>query len=225
VPYLELENNKKYVLIGKTGSGKSTFFDLMNGLRSPQEGKITINNTETSEIMESWWKKNVFLLLQDSFIFRGTISDNILLDDIEKTADIEKLLADIGFADFFKRFSNGLNTSPKGGETLSGGERRIISILRLLLKPDYRMILIDEGKSGLDAELRNKIDKLMRKILENRLSITITHNLHEISNFDEVLFIHEGLLIKGNHEDLLLSNPDYAALIKEEQWLKQVNGE
>lgn len=214
IPSLTLSDNKKYVLVGRTGSGKSTLFDLLNGIMHPNEGSILINGTKTTEIAEDWWKKNCFVLLQDSYIFRGTIEDNILLGDTELQQDLDKLIAEQGFAAFFERFADGIKTNPQEGKELSGGEKRMVCLLRLLLKQQYQMILVDEGKTGLDAELRVKIDDLMQEVVANRLSLTITHDLGEITRYDEVLFVSEGTVIQDQHENLMANNEDYRDLIK-----------
>lgn len=214
IPSLTLSDNRKYVLVGRTGSGKSTLFDLLNGIMHPDAGSILINGTKTTEIAEDWWKKNCFVLLQDSYIFRGTIEDNILLGDTELQPDLDNLIAEHGFATFFERFTDGIKTNPKEGKELSGGEKRMVCLLRLLLKQQYQMILVDEGKTGLDAELRLKIDTLMQEVLADRLSLTITHDLAEITRYDEVLFVSEGTVIQDQHENLMENNQDYRELIE-----------
>lgn len=216
IPSLTLSDNRKYVLVGRTGSGKSTLFDLLNGIMHPQEGSILINGTKTTEIAEEWWKKNCFVLLQDSYIFRGTIEDNILLGDTELQQDLDKLIVEQGFASFFERFTDGIKTNPKEGKQLSGGEKRMVCLLRLLLKQQYQMILVDEGKTGLDAELRLKIDDLMQEVVADRLSVTITHDLDEITRYDEVLFVSEGTVIQDQHENLMANNEDYRDLLNAE---------
>ena len=216
IPSLTLSDNRKYVLVGRTGSGKSTLFDLLNGIMHPQEGSILINGTKTTEIAEEWWKKNCFVLLQDSYIFRGTIEDNILLGDTNLQQDLDKLIAEQGFASFFERFTDGIKTNPKEGKQLSGGEKRMVCLLRLLLKQQYQMILVDEGKTGLDAELRVKIDDLMQEVVADRLSLTITHDLDEITRYDEVLFVSEGTVIQDQHENLMANNEDYRDLLNAE---------
>ncbi|HPV14371.1 MAG TPA: ABC transporter ATP-binding protein [Candidatus Cloacimonadota bacterium] len=216
IPSLTLSDNRKYVLVGRTGSGKSTLFDLLNGIMHSQEGSILINGTKTTEIAEEWWKKNCFVLLQDSYIFRGTIEDNILLGDTNLQQDLDKLIAEQGFASFFERFTDGIKTNPKEGKQLSGGEKRMVCLLRLLLKQQYQMILVDEGKTGLDAELRVKIDDLMQEVVADRLSLTITHDLDEITRYDEVLFVSEGTVIQDQHENLMANNEDYRDLLNAE---------
>lgn len=216
IPSLILSWNKRYVLVGRTGAGKSTIFDLLNGIRIPQEGSILINGLKTSEISEDWWKKNCFVLLQDSYIFRGSIEDNILMDDTALRANLNDIIEEYGFTSFFTRFVDGIMTSPKEGISLSGGEKRIVCLLRLLLKQQYKMILIDEGKAGLDAELRAKIDFLMKKVMDSRLSVTITHDLNEITNYDEVLFVSNGIVLQDKHENLLTNSEDYRDLVKQE---------
>ena len=216
IPSLTLSDNRKYVLVGRTGSGKSTLFDLLNGIMHSQEGSILINGTKTTEIAEEWWKKNCFVLLQDSYIFRGTIEDNILLGDTNLQQDLDKLIAEQGFASFFERFTDGIKTNPKEGKQLSGGEKRMVCLLRLLLKQQYQMILVDEGKTGLDAELRLKIDDLMQEVVADRLSVTITHDLDEITRYDEVLFVSEGTVIQDQHENLMANNEDYRDLLNAE---------
>jgi len=92
----------------------------------------------------------------------------------------------------------------------------MVCLLRLLLKQQYQMILVDEGKTGLDAELRLKIDDLMQEVVADRLSVTITHDLDEITRYDEVLFVSEGTVIQDQHENLMANNEDYRDLLNAE---------
>lgn len=213
IPFLHLKSGFKYVLVGETGSGKSTLFDLVNGIRYPERGSIKINGIATTDIEESWWKSNVFILLQDSTIFRGNLGENILLDDLDKRELVNKIIIKYNFENFFNRFKNGLLTEPKEGNALSGGEKRIIGIIRLLLKPYYPIILIDEGKIGLDITLRYKLNNILEQKLKNRLSITITHDLEEFTNFNQVIFIHKGTVFTGKHDELLINNKYYKQFI------------
>ena len=105
---MKLVRGEKYVLIGATGSGKSTFIDLVNGIRSPQNGSIKINEIKIDDISHDWWKKNVFVLLQDSTIFRGNLLENILIDDIWKGEDkLKEVILENDLSNFFKRFEIG----------------------------------------------------------------------------------------------------------------------
>lgn len=209
IPSLQLSDNKRYVLVGRTGAGKSTLFDLLNGIRMPQEGSILFNGMQSSEISEEWWKKNSFVLLQDSHIFRGNIEDNILMEDVEFKGSLDNIIAEKGFTSFFTRFADGIKTDPREGVSLSGGEKRMVCLFRLMLNNQYKMILIDEGKTGLDAELRAQIDVIMQDALDARLSVTITHDLNEIVNYDEVIFVSEGTVVQDRHESLLERSEDY----------------
>lgn len=211
---MKLVRGEKYVLIGATGSGKSTFFDLVNGIRSPQNGSIKINEIKIDDISLDWWKKNVFVLLQDSTIFRGNLLENILIDDIWKGEDkVKEVILENDLCNFFKRFENGFLSELKEGNALSGGEKKMIGVVRLLLRSECPIVLIDEGKTGLDKALRKKIDCILNRILDNRLSITITHDLDEIVNFDKVIFISNGNVIIGNHNELYKNNKDYMKYI------------
>lgn len=136
------------------------------------------------------------------------------MDDTALRANLNDIIEEYGFTSFFTRFVDGIMTSPKEGISLSGSEKRIVCLLRLLLKQQYKMILIDEGKAGLDAELRAKIDFLMKKVMDSRLSITITHDLNEITNYDEVLFVSNGIVLQDKHENLLTNSEDYRDLVK-----------
>ncbi|MCF7911619.1 MAG: ABC transporter ATP-binding protein/permease [Candidatus Cloacimonetes bacterium] len=210
---LALCTGKKYCLIGKTGSGKSTLFDLITGIQFPTSGNITLNGINTNEVAETWWQQNVVILLQDSSIFKGSIKENIILDDIDKSLDIKAFVKSLGLAGFFNRFQKGLSTEANEGYSLSGGEKQMIGAIRLLLKKDCQIALIDEGKKGLDKALATQIDDLFYTSLDNKLSITITHDLSEISRFDEIIYIHAGKVHCGTHIELL-KNEDYKNYLK-----------
>ncbi len=214
IPSLTLKSGNKYVLIGLTGAGKSTFFDLLNGILTPQKGVIRIADTPTEDIKHSWWKSNVFVILQESTIFRGNIFENIVLGDKDiNEHELKKLITKHNLGGFFKRFKYGIKTEPKEGKSLSGGEKRMISVLRLLLNPHYPIVLIDEMKAGLDVELRNKLDDILEGILKDRLSVTITHDLEEISKFDQVIYINNGKVILGKHYNLINDNASYKQFV------------
>ena len=217
IPQLKLISGKRYVLIGKTGAGKTTFFDLLSGIYFPDSGSILINGVDTREINETWWKDNVCVLLQDSSIFRGTIRENILIDEEDRDNRLEYLISKFGFERVFSRFKNYLDTSTMGGISFSGGEKRVINILRALFKRNAKIILIDEGTTGLDPVLREKYRKALYEASEGRLTVVITHDLDEISDFDEVLFVHNGSIIAGKHENLLTLSPEYRNFIQKEE--------
>jgi ABC-type bacteriocin/lantibiotic exporter with double-glycine peptidase domain len=213
IPYLELESGKRYVLIGKTGGGKTTFFDLVTGVQFPQSGSITINSVDTREIKEEWWKENVCVLLQDSSIFRGSIRDNILLGEKDESSRLELIISQFNFERIFERFKDGVDANPREGLVLSGGEKRVINILRALFTPNAPMVLIDEGTAGLDPILKANYHKALAEATKNRLSIVITHNMEEIADFDEVLFVHDGTVTKDTHEHLMKVNELYREFV------------
>lgn len=213
IPYLELESGRKYVLIGRTGGGKTTLFDLIAGVQVPQSGSVLINGVDTREIKESWWKENVCVLLQDSSIFRGSIKDNILLDEKDENQRLELIISQFNFGGVFERFEKGLDTQPREGLVLSGGEKRVINIIRALFKPNAHMVLMDEGTTGLDPILKAGYQKAFAEVSKNRLSIIITHDMEEIANFDEVLFVHDGTVIKDTHENLMKTKELYREFV------------
>lgn len=192
-------------LVGSSGSGKSTIAGLAATYLNPIGGKVTIDGQDLSEVNLSSYRKNLGVVLQDDFLYEGTIRENILFPRPDATE--EQLLAAVKGAyvnEFTDRFELGLDTViGERGVKLSGGQRQRISIARALLA-DPKIIILDEATSNLDTESESFIQKSLHELMKDRTTFVIAHRLSTIQKADQILVIEDGnILERGKHEDLL----------------------
>lgn len=198
------EKNKKYVIVGNSGGGKSTLLQLISGSLEDYSGSITIDGREMNTIESKSLNKLVSMIHQNVFLFDDTIKNNItLFDDSINDADIEKVIRTVGLEDLVRRI--GLNGSGgENGEFLSGGEKQRIAIARALIK-NTKILLLDEATSALDMENSFYIENMLLEIPELTI-IVITHKfiLDNLKKYDCILAIQDGKLNEfGTFEELI----------------------
>ncbi len=192
-------------LVGSSGSGKSTIAGLSATFLTPNSGLITVDNQDLSKIKLSSYRKHLGVVLQDEFLFEGSIRDNILFP--RPNATEAELMAAVKAAyvnEFTDRFDDGLDTLiGERGVKLSGGQRQRLAIARAILA-DPKIIILDEATSSLDTESEALIQKSLNKLIKNRTTIVIAHRLSTIKKADQILVIESGrILERGNHEQLI----------------------
>ncbi len=192
-------------LVGSSGSGKSTIAGLAASFLTPQSGTVTIDDKDLSKIRLSTFRKYLGVVLQDEFLFEGTIRDNILFP--RPKASEQQLLAAVkaGYVnEFTDRFENGLDTLiGERGVKLSGGQRQRIAIARAILA-NPKIIILDEATSNLDTESEALIQKSLAQLVKDRTTIVIAHRLSTIKKADQILVIENGAIAeRGNHEQLI----------------------
>ncbi len=198
-------------LVGSSGSGKSTIAGLSATFLNPQSGIITIDNHDISKVNLSSYRSNLGVVLQDEFLFEGTIRENIMFP--RPNASEEQLLKAVEVAyvnEFTDRFEDGLDTLiGERGVKLSGGQRQRIAIARVILT-DPKIIILDEATSSLDTESEALIQKSLAELTKNRTTIVIAHRLSTIKKADQILVIESGSIAeKGNHDELIASKGRY----------------
>ncbi len=198
-------------LVGSSGSGKSTIAGLAASFLNPSEGKVTIDGTDLSKINLSSFRSKLGVVLQDDFLYEGTIRENILFP--RPNATEEQLLNAVKGAyvnEFTDRFENGLETViGERGVKLSGGQRQRISIARALLA-DPKIIILDEATSNLDTESESFIQKSLHQLMKDRTTFVIAHRLSTIQQADKILVIENGDIVeRGNHDDLISKKGRY----------------
>ncbi len=208
-----LEPNKKIALVGYTGSGKSTIARLCVRFWDICEGHITLNGTNINNIPLSFLRNTVKLLQQDSFIFDGTLRDNICmgkettqqnLTTLAKKSSLDELLVTLP-----KSWDSIINS-----QTLSVGQQRLIAICRILIDPPP-IVLLDEFSAALDTTTEQYIQKLLSELQKNRSCLIIAHKLHTIQSCDEILYLKNGYITeRGTHTNLLKLNGDYSKLLQ-----------
>jgi len=198
-------------LVGSSGSGKSTIAGLAATFLNPIEGKVTLDNIDLATVNLSSYRSKLGVVLQDDFLYEGTIRENILFP--RPYATEEQLIEAVKGAyvdEFTNRFEKGLDTViGERGVKLSGGQRQRISIARALLA-DPRIIILDEATSNLDTESESFIQKSLGILMKGRTTFVIAHRLSTIQKADQILVIEEGKIIEsGKHDELLQKKGRY----------------
>jgi len=198
-------------LVGSSGSGKSTIAGLSATFLNPISGKVTIDNHDLTKVNLSSYRSNLGVVLQDEFLFEGTIRENIMFP--RPNASVNQLLQAVEAAyvnEFTDRFDDGLDTLiGERGVKLSGGQRQRIAIARAILA-DPKIIILDEATSSLDTESEALIQKSLAELTRNRTTIVIAHRLSTIKKADQILVIEAGHIAeRGNHDELIAAKGRY----------------
>ena len=201
-------------LVGSSGSGKSTIAGLAATFLNPIDGKVTLDGIDLSKVNLSSFRSKLGVVLQDDFLYEGTIRENILFARSNATED--ELLEAVKGAyvnEFTDRFDDGLNTViGERGVKLSGGQRQRISIARALLA-DPKIIILDEATSNLDTESESYIQKSLQILMKDRTTFVIAHRLSTIQKADQILVIEEGRIVeRGQHDELIARKGRYFEL-------------
>jgi len=198
-------------LVGSSGSGKSTIASLAATFLNPDSGLITLDGIDLSTVNLNSFRSKLGVVLQDDFLYEGTIRENILFANAN--ASEEELIAAVNGAyvnEFTDKFDEGLDTViGERGVKLSGGQRQRISIARALLA-NPKIIILDEATSNLDTESETFIQKSLGMLMKNRTTFVIAHRLSTIQQADQILVIEEGNIVeRGNHNDLIAKKGRY----------------
>ena len=202
-------------LVGRSGSGKSTMSNLLTRFYLPEQGQITLDNTDINEFKLTELRKNIALVSQQVTLFNDTIANNIaygVAENVSREA-IEKAAKLAHVMEFAELLEDGLDTMiGEDGSALSGGQRQRVAIARALLL-DAPVLILDEATSALDTESERMIQDALVTLQQDRTSIIIAHRLSTIENADQILVIDQGKIIEqGKHQDLLNKGGAYAQL-------------
>ncbi|MDG6099198.1 lipid A export permease/ATP-binding protein MsbA [Alteromonas sp. ZYF713] len=202
-------------LVGRSGSGKSTMSNLLTRFYLPEQGQITLDNTDINEFKLTELRKNIALVSQQVTLFNDTIANNIaygVAENVSREA-VEKAAKLAHVMEFADLLEDGLDTMiGEDGSALSGGQRQRVAIARALLL-DAPVLILDEATSALDTESERMIQDALVTLQQDRTSIIIAHRLSTIENADQILVIDQGKIIEqGKHQDLLNKGGAYAQL-------------
>ncbi len=198
-------------LVGSSGSGKSTIAGLSATFLNPKSGKITIDNQDMSKVKLSSYRKHLGVVLQDEFLFEGSIRENILFPRPNATEEeLQNAVKAAYVNEFTDRFDDGLDTLiGERGVKLSGGQRQRLAIARAILA-DPKVIILDEATSSLDTESESLIQKSLSELVKDRTTIVIAHRLSTIKQADQILVIESGNIAeRGTHDELIEAKGRY----------------
>ncbi|MFT4778880.1 MAG: ABC-type multidrug transport system fused ATPase/permease subunit, partial [Flavobacteriales bacterium] len=201
-------------LVGSSGSGKSTIAGLVATFLKPESGKVTIDSVDITRVNLSSYRQNLAVVLQDDFLFEGTIRENIMFPRPDASeAELLQAVKGAYVDEFTDRFEDGLETViGERGVKLSGGQRQRISISRALLA-NPKIIILDEATSNLDTESESYIQKSLNELMKNRTTFVIAHRLSTIRQASQILVIENGKICeRGTHDELLASEGRYHEL-------------
>lgn len=216
---LQIEGGHKMAIVGSTGSGKSTIINILNRFYDIQKGNIFIDDVDIREFPLKSLRERIAIVLQDVFLFHGTVYENITLMD--KTISLEKVrqaAVTIGAEAYIENLPKGYDfvVTERGGN-LSVGQRQLISFVRaLVFDPD--ILILDEATSSIDTETEMVIQHAIEKLIEKRTSIIIAHRLSTIRNVDKIVVLEQGSIIEsGSHEELMArENGHYKELFEKQ---------
>jgi ABC-type multidrug transport system fused ATPase/permease subunit len=198
-------------LVGSSGSGKSTIANLVASFLEPTSGKIYIDNVDLSTVLLDSYRKNIGLVLQDDFLFEGTIKENILFS--KPTANDKEVNDSVKMAyvnEFTDRFENGLDTMiGERGVKLSGGQRQRVAIARAILA-NPKLLILDEATSSLDSESEMMVQESLKELMKGRTTFVIAHRLSTVKMAHQILVVEGGEIVeRGTHDELINSKGRY----------------
>ena len=207
-----IDRGEKIAIVGETGAGKSTIAKLILRFYLPNKGDVKFYGESSKDISQKWARKNIAYVPQESFLFRGSIRDNLIYSNPEKI-DLKSELENIGLIDWFERYEDGLDQDVgERGANVSAGERQFIALLRAVLAK-RQIIVFDEATANLDIESESSILDATDTLLDYQTSVVIAHRLETILNAEKILVMSEGKLVGfDNHETLLANNEIYQQL-------------
>lgn len=201
----DMKAGEKIAIVGPTGTGKTTLLNLLTRFYEPSSGRILINGTGTKEIPPSFLRSKMAIVMQDSFLFSGTVRENIARGKSGITdQDMDHIMDVSNCRKIIERLPQGLDTVlSEGGKSISSGERQLISIARAFAR-DPEIIMLDEATSYVDSETERQIETALNNLMEGRTSIIIAHRLTTAQRADRVIVLNKGRLIEsGTHQELM----------------------
>ena len=211
-----LRRNMKLAIVGQTGAGKSTIINLLARFYDPGKGRILINGHDIKDIPLASLRAHMSTVLQDSFLFFLSIKENIRFGKLEATdQEIVDAAKSIGAHDFIRKLPNDYDyVIQEGSSNISIGQRQLISFARTLLA-NPEILVLDEATSSVDAYTELVIQRALKTLMRNRMTIIIAHRLSTIRLCDEILTIDHGSIVeRGTHEELMRNKGLYSSFYR-----------
>jgi len=211
---LVAEQGQTIALVGETGAGKSTMVNLIPRFYDVISGKVLIDGFDTSEVTLASLRRQIGFVQQDTFLFSGTVADNIRYGRLDATdTEVEEAAKAVSVHDFILALPDGYNTKlGERGTGLSQGQRQLIAFARTVLA-DARILILDEATSNIDTYTESLIQDALKRLLKGRTSFIIAHRLSTVRDADLVLVVDKGQIVeRGTHDELLALGGRYAEL-------------
>ena len=203
---LEIKENQTVAFVGHTGSGKSTIMNLIVKFYSATKGNVLINGRNINDYSKEYLREKTAIVLQDSFLFEGTLLENITTSNDEKIA--REVLSRVG-GDFILENRSLDSKVEVGGSNFSTGEKQLICLARALAK-DPKILILDESTANIDSETEQNVSRAIEELKQGRTTLIIAHRLSTIKNADMIYVLKKGKVIEnGTHEQLLSLNGSY----------------
>ncbi|MCB0119891.1 MAG: ABC transporter ATP-binding protein, partial [Anaerolineales bacterium] len=213
---LDINPGETVALVGETGAGKTTIVKLLSRFHDPTSGDVLIDGVDLRRVTQQSLRAQMGMVLQDPFLFNGTVKENILFGRLDASdEDVQAAAKAVGAHEFIMKLKNGYDTTvEEGGLTLSVGQRQLISFARALLA-NPRILILDEATSSVDTQTEHIIQSALATLLKGRTSFVIAHRLSTITNSDKIVVIDGGRIVEqGKHAELLALQGRYFELYK-----------
>jgi len=211
-----LEPGERVALVGPSGAGKTTVFNLLLGFAQPLAGGILVNGQTLGDIDPGHWRRHVAWVPQNPRMFHGTVADNICMGRDAGEPDAVRRAARLALADeFIAALPDGYDTVVgEGGRGLSGGQAQRLALARVFFK-DAPLVLLDEPSAGLDLESERRLTAAVERLAQGRTLLTIAHRLDTVRRADRILVLERGRLVEsGSHEALLAGDGLYRQFVQ-----------
>lgn len=210
---VDILENKRVAIVGPTGCGKTTFINLLMRFYDVDSGEIILDKNNINNIKRNSLRQHIGMVLQDTWLFKGTVKENIRYSKLDATDDeIETAAIAANAHDFISKLPQGYNTIIDDDEGLSIGQKQLICIARLMLNLP-NILILDEATSNIDTRTEVNIQKAFDALMDGRTSLVIAHRLSTIRNADLILVMKDGKIIeRGNHDELIKLNGFYKSL-------------